>query len=100
MLIVTNVATIPTPRATSTKTRIKTTILLGVPDYALLILQEQLPQKQGLRPPGLRETLTLFILQEQLPQKQGLRHSPCCLAEAPFNELQEQLPQKQGLRRL
>ena len=74
MLIVTNVATIPTPRATSTKTRIKTTILLGVPDYALLILQEQLPQKQGLR------------------------HSPCCLAEAPFNDLQEQLPQKQGLR--
>ena len=37
-------------------------------------------------------------LQEQLPQKQGLRQDLCQVDMAILTALQEQLPQKQGLR--
>ena len=61
-------------RTTSTKTRIKTQQLMRLLRYQLL-LREQLPLKQGLRPhQSLIEDLEYHLhLREQLPLKQGLR---------------------------
>jgi len=59
-------------KPTSTKTRIKTTLLL-IFFYNSIMLKNQLPQKQGLRQLINYSFKKKTPLKNQLPQKQGLR---------------------------
>ena len=86
-----------TPRACSTKTRIKT--ISGTPKASVEALREHVPLKQGLR---LRYHVLMGrgqVLREHVPLKQGLRLCQALIIRCELFELREHVPLKQGLRR-